>query len=275
MVIGELLGVAEQGKEFAVGNAGLGLLVRLAMPGRSSNSSNPNDDYKFTGYELDNEARLTMYHAGARGYDPVLGRFNQVDPLFDHPQQIGLSPYNYSWNNPVNLSDPTGECPSCVKFFVKSANKVWKQVSRKKALQVRKTGKNVKLEGESAKRTGKKFENDAFPEGNTRTKFDDGHVLDDGTTGLPHFQQTKRSIKGHTSIDNGKAILAFIFTTLLESMPVHAGDLGDGTLPDTDGDGIPDLYQENMTLDPNNSEEEPKEEDKKDDLKKEEEDEKN
>ena len=45
----------------------------LTMPWRSSNSSNPNDDYKFTGYELDDEARLTMYHANARGYDPVLG----------------------------------------------------------------------------------------------------------------------------------------------------------------------------------------------------------
>jgi len=83
------------------------------MPGRSSNSANPNDNYKFTGHERDDEAGINLYHANARGYDPVLGRFLQIDPLFDHPNQVGLSPYNYSWNNPINLSDPTGECPLC------------------------------------------------------------------------------------------------------------------------------------------------------------------
>jgi len=51
------------------------------MPERSSNSANPNDDYKFTGHERDDEAGLTIYHANARGYDPVLGRFMSIDPM--------------------------------------------------------------------------------------------------------------------------------------------------------------------------------------------------
>ena len=79
----------------------------LAMPGRSSNSSNPNDDYKFTGYELDDEAGLTVYHANARGYDPVLGRFNQVDRRYD--KYPGISSYAYVLNNPVGLTDVTGD----------------------------------------------------------------------------------------------------------------------------------------------------------------------
>ena len=83
----------------------------LAMPGRSSNSANPNDNYKYIGEEFDDEVGLSIYNLNARTYDPVTARFMQIDPLFDHPAQIGLSPYNYSWNNPVNLSDPTGECP--------------------------------------------------------------------------------------------------------------------------------------------------------------------
>ena len=85
----------------------------LAMPGRSSNSANPNDNYKYIGEELDDDAGINLMNLNARNYDPVTGRFLQIDPLFDHPNQIGLSPYNYSWNNPVNLSDPTGECPVC------------------------------------------------------------------------------------------------------------------------------------------------------------------
>ena len=79
----------------------------LTMPWRSSNSSNPNDDYKFTGYEKDDEAGLTVYHAGARGYDPVLGRFMQIDPHhFNYP---GISSYAYVGNNPLIYSDPTGK----------------------------------------------------------------------------------------------------------------------------------------------------------------------
>ena len=81
----------------------------LAMPGRSSNSSNPNDDYKFTGYEKDDEAGLTVYHANARGYDPVLGRFNQVDPLSDLFPHV--SSYAYGNNNPLRFTDPTGMAP--------------------------------------------------------------------------------------------------------------------------------------------------------------------
>jgi len=90
----------------------------LTMPGRSSNTGNPNDNYKFTGYEQDDEAGLNLYHANARGYDPLIGRFLQIDPLFDDANQVGLSPYNYAWNNPSNLNDPTGECPWCVGAIV-------------------------------------------------------------------------------------------------------------------------------------------------------------
>lgn len=36
-----------------------------------------------------------------------------MDPLADHPNQIALTPYNFTWNNPVNLTDPDGRCPSC------------------------------------------------------------------------------------------------------------------------------------------------------------------
>ena len=36
-----------------------------------------------------------------------------VDPLADHPNQLDQSPYQFGWNNPTNLNDPTGECPAC------------------------------------------------------------------------------------------------------------------------------------------------------------------
>lgn len=78
----------------------------LVMDGRSNNTSNPDDLYKFTGYEEDNEAGLGMYHANARSYDPVLGRFMQIDPM--SAKYPGISPYAYVANNPLAFIDPTG-----------------------------------------------------------------------------------------------------------------------------------------------------------------------
>ncbi len=40
-----------------------------------------------------------------RDYDPVLGRFHQVDPMA--VKYSSWTPYTYSFNNPVNWNDPT------------------------------------------------------------------------------------------------------------------------------------------------------------------------
>ncbi len=84
----------------------------LQMPGRSNNTANPNDNYKFTGHEQDDEAELTMVHMNARGYDPLIGRFNQMDPLMEF-----TSPYTYVGNNPLGFTDPTG-MSSCGSSYV-------------------------------------------------------------------------------------------------------------------------------------------------------------
>jgi RHS repeat-associated protein len=82
----------------------------LTMPGCSANIANPNDNYKFAGYEKDDEGGLDLYHANVRGYDPVLGRFMQVDPLAS--QFPAWNPYHYVYNNPMKFIDPTGLKPT-------------------------------------------------------------------------------------------------------------------------------------------------------------------
>lgn len=81
--------------------------------------NSPETDYGFTGKELDSETGLNYY--GARYYDPVTGRFIQMDPILmgldkmsqeqrnaflSNPQN--LNAYAYVQNNPVRYTDPTG-----------------------------------------------------------------------------------------------------------------------------------------------------------------------
>src|SRR5690606_9016227 len=56
---------------------------------------------------------LNLYDFKARFYDPIIGRFISIDVLAGHPNQIGMSPYQFGWNNPIRYNDPDGECPSC------------------------------------------------------------------------------------------------------------------------------------------------------------------
>jgi len=73
----------------------------------------PTNAYKYNGKELNTEFGLNLMDYGARWYDGGIARFTSVDALADHPNQSNKSPYAYAWNNPVNLTDPDGNCPTC------------------------------------------------------------------------------------------------------------------------------------------------------------------
>ncbi|EHO40696.1 RHS repeat-associated core domain-containing protein [Caldithrix abyssi DSM 13497] len=58
---------------------------------------------------------LSKYHYGFREYDPEIGRWNRVDPLYY--QTPGQSPYNFVYNNPVNQYDVAGLFTNDIQFI--------------------------------------------------------------------------------------------------------------------------------------------------------------
>ncbi len=73
----------------------------MRLPGLSYDYASGNR-HLYQSKELDEISGLYDFHA--RNYDPVLGRFYEVDPAGQF-----ASPYNGMGNNPVNMIDPSGK----------------------------------------------------------------------------------------------------------------------------------------------------------------------
>lgn len=82
--------------------------------------------YKYNGKELDTMHGLNTYDYGARQYNPILCRWDRVDPLCE--KYYSISPYVYCENDPVNTFDPDGK--SGWKVLLKGAYKVGKTVAK-------------------------------------------------------------------------------------------------------------------------------------------------
>lgn len=67
----------------------------------------------FLGADVDAAAGLSS--VGQRQYDAATGRFISADPLLDTTNSAQMLGYDYSNNNPVRLTDPTGMAAKCVK----------------------------------------------------------------------------------------------------------------------------------------------------------------
>ncbi|MFV3127300.1 RHS repeat domain-containing protein [Niveispirillum sp. KHB5.9] len=85
------------------GNVAAGDVYKYGPFGESNNPAS-GSLFRYTGQVYDAETGL--YHYKARSYSASLGRFLQTDPV---GTQDDLNLYGYVGNDPLNMTDPTGE----------------------------------------------------------------------------------------------------------------------------------------------------------------------
>ncbi len=82
-----------------------------------------NTPYKFNGKELD--AETGNYYMTARYYNPKWSIWLSVDPLAE--QMPSFSSYNYTFSNPIKLTDPTGMAPEMPDDIIIKGNKTYRK----------------------------------------------------------------------------------------------------------------------------------------------------
>lgn len=68
----------------------------------------------YNGKELQDE--LEQYDYGARFYDPVIGRWNVIDPASEYYPEV--TPYSYVMNDTISFVDDEGEIPGPTGFVL-------------------------------------------------------------------------------------------------------------------------------------------------------------
>ncbi|WP_121100941.1 RHS repeat-associated core domain-containing protein [Litorimonas taeanensis] len=80
----------------------------------------------FTGHIKD--AATDLNYMQARYYDPVMGRFLSIDPItfLDKPYPGQFNRYAYTWNDPINATDPNDEFLKIVKSVYNVGKRTYK-----------------------------------------------------------------------------------------------------------------------------------------------------
>lgn len=76
-------------------------------------------------WQDDVDGLAEYYSTFFREYDPVIGRFNGVDPVSESFES--WTSYHYSYNNPVNFNDPMGDVASTTQEMIEEMRREYRE----------------------------------------------------------------------------------------------------------------------------------------------------
>ncbi|WP_269531858.1 Ig-like domain-containing protein [Chitinimonas sp. BJYL2] len=107
--LGSVVGISDETGNFVeqLGFDAWGKRRNLNGNGTPDSLDGQTDNKGYTGHEMLDA--LDLVHMNGRVYDPLVARFMSADPLIQDPEHSqSYNRYTYVWNNPTNLTDPTG-----------------------------------------------------------------------------------------------------------------------------------------------------------------------
>lgn len=115
-IIGIIDGLSEWAAKYEYDS--WGNLIQIKTPSAAGEIGYLNP-LRYRGYYYDSETGF--YYVSSRYYDPEIGRFINADSAISGVggDVRGYNMYSYCFNNPVNMSDPTGDWPKWVETAAK------------------------------------------------------------------------------------------------------------------------------------------------------------
>jgi RHS repeat-associated protein len=192
------------GSPVAKTNGSAGLISRTRYEPYGATAAGTEPTIGFTGHL--NAANLGLVDMQQRFYDPAAGRFLSIDPVItDANTGTSFNRYAYANNTPYRYTDPDGRAPVgwIVRLLGNGETKVGRKLgSHAEAVAARKSGENVLMETRPA---AKAVENAANGGNTEKMMKHTGHPLENGKTGMPHYQTDGRY--GHTFWGNVSAVM--------------------------------------------------------------------
>ncbi|CDM67295.1 Hypothetical protein CM240_0116 [Clostridium bornimense] len=106
----------------------------VSITGSLKDSVGKKNPYRYRGYRYDEETG--MYYLQSRYYNAEWGRFVNCDNIGGKIGELGThNAFKYCFNNPVNMSDESGQWPKWMKKAAKAVKNVIKKVSESKVVK--------------------------------------------------------------------------------------------------------------------------------------------
>ena len=224
---GDVIGIYDENGQLVVQYAYDAWGKLLSVIGTLANTIGQINPIRYRGYYYDSETGF--YYLQSRYYDPETGRFINADSVISGNNRSvqGFNMFTYCNNNPVNMSDNTGNWPKWAIKIADTAKKIAKTISQVAKSFVKESYYLSNTTPNRRPNTGKPGSTYTAPNGDKRTYGPDGKPTKDwdhDDHGAPnkhphdseggHTHDWENGIRGPAHIEQIQPVLGVALVTV-------------------------------------------------------------